>query len=182
MSTVFLSILMAMSYSFARAAFRNVQLQESKSDAQEVVLMAVDLMSREVRLAGFSAAAQPLIAIRAADPQHIQVAVDFDGDGQSDGPNELVAYGYNEDRQQLVRATGNASAQPLVRNVAPGGVRFAYFDADGAPIGAAGGMAPEDRRRIHRIDMTVQTELPNSDGRGAPAISTWSTSVCLRNQ
>ncbi len=181
-STVFVSILMAMSYSFARAAFQNVQMQEAKSDAQEVVLMAIDLMSREIRLAGFSAGAQPLVAIRAADPQRVQVATDFDGDGQSDGANELVTYSYNESKQQLVRATGNASPQPLVRNVAPGGVTFSYFDAAGAAIDAAGGMSLDDRRRVRRIDVTLRTELPNGASPGTAVPSTVSTSVCLRNQ
>ncbi len=181
-STVFVSILMGMSYSFARAVFQNVQMQEAKSDAQEVVLMAVDLMTRELRLAGFSAAAQPLLAVRVADPQTIQVATDFDGDGQSDGTNELVTYSYNEAKQQLVRATGNASPQPLVSHVAPGGVAFSYFDAAGAAVDATGGMALDDRRRIHRIDVRLQTELPNNDGAGRTVTSTVSASVCLRNQ
>ncbi len=181
-STLFVSILMAMSYGFVRAAFQNVRMQEAKSDAQEVALMAIDLMTRELRLAGFSATAQPLIAIRAADPQGIQVAADFDGDGQSDGANELVTYSYNEGRQQLVRGTGNASPQPLVRNIAPGGVSFAYFDAAGSAIDAAGGMSLDDRRRIRRIDVRLRTEVSDGEGPGYAMASTLSTSVCLRNQ
>jgi hypothetical protein len=182
-STMFLTIVMAISYSFARAAFFSVRAQDAKSDAQEVMLMAVDLLTRELRLAGFSAAGRPVEAVRIAAPQSVAVAADFDGDGATADPNELIAYSYNEEKQQLVRATGGASPQPLVRNVPPGGLRFTYFDAGGEDIPADGGLALEQRRRIHRIDVVLQVESPNADAaHGEPLVSTVSASICLRNQ
>jgi hypothetical protein len=182
-STMFLAILMAISYSFARAAFLSVRAQDAKSDAQEVMLIAVDLLTRELRLAGFSAAGQPLEAVRIAACERVEVAADFDGDGATDGPNELIAYSYNEEKRQLVRATGGASPQPLVRNVPPGGLRFAFFDAAGSEILANGTLALEQRRRIHRIDVVLQVESPNADAAsGEPLVLAVSTSICLRNQ
>ncbi len=182
-STMFLTILMAISYSFARAAFLSIRAQDAKSDAQEVMLMAVDLLTRELRLAGFSAAGGPLEAVRSAARERVEVAADFDGDGATDGPNELIAYSYNEEKRQLVRATGGASPQPLVRNVPPGGLRFTFFDASGSEIPGDCAMAADQRKRIHRIDAVLQIESPNADAVGdAPSVSTVSASVCLRNQ
>jgi hypothetical protein len=44
-------------------------------------------------------------------------------------------------------------------------------------------LTPADRRRIHRIDVQLQVELPNpSPGNAAPLRSTASGSACLRNQ
>ena len=182
-STMFLSIVMAISYSFARAAFLSVRAQDAKSDAQEVMLMAVDLLTRELRLAGFSAAGRPVEAVRVAARQSVAVAADLDGDGASDDPNELIAYSYNEEKQQLVRATGGASPQPLVRNVPPGGLRFTFFDASGNELPGDGGLALEQRRRIHRIDVVLQVASPNADaGHREPSVSAVSASICLRNQ
>jgi Tfp pilus assembly protein PilW len=182
-STMFLSLLMAMSYSFARAAFLSVRAQDAKSDTQEVLLMAVDLLTRELRLAGFSAAGRPLEAVRTAARDHVAVAADFNGDAATDDPNEIIAYSYNLEKQQLVRATGGASPQPLVRNVPPGGVRFTFFDRNGHELSTDGTLPLEQRRRIHRIDVVLQVESPDTDGaRRGPLVSTVSASVCLRNQ
>jgi len=182
-SMLFVSILMTMSYTFARAALTNARVQETTSDTQEVILMAMDLLTREVRMAGYSAAGLPLSAVRVADAEQVEVATDFDGDGLSDDPNELVSYGYNEAKRQLVRATGGASAQPLLRNVPPGGLRFSFFDASGLEIALpVGGLPAVARQRVHRIDVALRTELPAEDPGGVTFVSSLTSSVCLRNQ
>ena len=182
-STMFITVLMAMSYTFARAAFLSVKAQDAKSDTQELLLMATDLLTRDLRLAGFSASGQPLEAVRAATRERVQVAADFDGDGATDDPNELIAYSYSAEKHELMRATGGASPQPLVPNVPPGGLQFTFFDANGSEIPGDGALATEQRRRIHRIDVVLQTELSNTDAAGRePPVSAVSTSICLRNQ
>jgi hypothetical protein len=180
-SILFVSILMAMSYTFARAALMTTRVQEAKSEAQVATVMALDVMTRELRLAGFSATARPLVAIPAAGPEQIAVAADFNGDGNSDDSNELIAYTYDAAKQQLMRATGG-SPQPFVRNVPPGGARFCFFDAAGDEL-PAGTLTSADRRRIHRIDIALDVELPNPDPlSGTPLVSRVSSSVSLRNQ
>ena len=183
-STLLISLLMAMSYGFARSAFVSARVQEAKSDAQEVAFMAVDLLTREVRMAGFSAAGKPMVGVLVAAAEHVEVSSDFDGDGDSDEANELIAYSYNDTKHQLVRATGGASPQPLVPNVPPGGLHFSFFDASGAGIPIPGGGLPlEERRRIRRIDVVLRTQSADADLAGAlPSISTLSSSICLRNQ
>lgn len=182
-SILFVSILMAMSYSFARSALMNARVQETTSETQEVILMAMDLLTREVRMAGYSAGGPPIFAVRVAEAEQLEVATDLDGDGSSGGPNELVSYGYNEVKRQLVRATGGASAQPLLRNVPPGGLRFSFLDADGLEIAIpAGGLPQAARQQIHRIDVALRTEIPAEQAGGAPFVSSMTGSVCLRNQ
>ncbi|MFN8627442.1 MAG: hypothetical protein U0587_15880 [Candidatus Binatia bacterium] len=182
-SMLFVSILMAMSYSFARSALMNARVQETTSETQEVILMAMDLLAREVRMAGYSAAGPPISAVRVAAAEQLEIATDLDGDGSSDGPNELVSYGYNEVKRQLVRATGGASTQPLLRNVPPGGLRFSFLDADGLEIAIpAGGLPQAARQQIHRIDVALRTEIPAEQAGGAPFVSSMTGSVCLRNQ
>jgi hypothetical protein len=182
-STMFVTVLMAMSYTFARAVFLSVQAQDAKSDAQELLLTATDMLARDLRPAGFSASGQPLEAVRAATRERVEVAADLNGDGATDDPDELIAYSYSAEKHELVRATGGASPQPLVPNVPTGGLQFTFFDANGSEIHSDAALATEQRRRIHRIDVVLQIELSNIDaaGREAP-VSAVSTSICLRNQ
>jgi type IV pilus assembly protein PilW len=184
MSTLFVSLLMAMSYSFARAAVMSARVLEIKSESQEVAVMALDVMVRELRMAGFSAAAQPLAAMRAADREYVEVAADLNGDGDTDDPNELIAYSYDAQQHELMRATGGGSPQPLARHVPLNGLRFAFFDAAGSEMPVtSGGMTAEERLRIHRIDARLRVELSNPDPRATqPLTTTVSISACLRNQ
>jgi hypothetical protein len=181
---MFISILMAISYSFARAALMTSRVQAIKSDAQEATVMTLDVMVRELRMAGFSAAGVPLPPLRAAAPDRVDVVSDLNGDGDTTDSNERIAYSYDETAHQLKRATGGASPQPFVRNVAPMGFRFAYFDTAGAEItpGSAG-MTAAELLRVHRIDLALRLEFTNPDPAAtAPLRSAAFTSVCLRNQ
>ena len=183
-SMLFVSILSAMSYSFTRVALRSARIQEVKSEAQEVTVMALDVLSRDLRAAGFSATAAPVAGVRSAGREHVEVACDLDGNGDTAGANELIAYSYSDLKHQLMRATGGTSPQPFVFNVPSGGVRFSYFDADGREIPtSAGDLTAQQCRRIHRIDVQLRVEIPNpSPDDSTPLTSTVSSSICLRNQ
>lgn len=176
-------VMMAISFSFARSAFQSVRTQEAHSEARQALLLALDLLVREVRMAGFSASGARLPAITTATLDRVEVVADFDGDGASDGPNELIAYSYNAAKRQLVRATGGASPQPLVHNVPAGGLAFAYYDSSGSvlPVGN-GAMTLADRQRIHRIDVVLRTEIPPRPSVPAAAVMSVSGSIGLRNQ
>ena len=178
---LFLSIVSAISYSFARAALVSAQLQEAKGETQEVTLAAVDGLARDVRMAGFSAAAAPLVGLRAAGRERIDVACDLNGDGDVADGNEQIAYSYDALGHQLMRATGGASPQPVARSVSS--VRFAFFDADGAEIVALeGDLSAEQCARVRRVDVSLSVELPNPDPLADRMLaSTVTTSVQLRN-
>jgi hypothetical protein len=183
-SSLFVSILVAMSYGLTRATLRSWRIQEAKSEAQEVTVMALDVLARDLRVAGFSAAAAPVVGIRSAGREHIEVASDLNGDGDTTDANELIAYAYDDLKHQLTRATGGASPQPFVLNVLSGGVQFSFFDANGSELStAAGDLTATACRRVHRIDMLLRVDIPNpSPDLSTPLTSTVSSSVCLRNQ
>jgi len=183
-SLLLMSILMAMAYGFARAALMSVRVQEVKSEVQEVSTMAVDILARELRMAGFSAAAGAMTAVAVALPDRVEIASDFNGDGDSADTNEVIAYSYDAAKQQLMRATGGGSPQPFARNVAPAGVQFTFFDAAGTQIpAAASGLSAEDRQRIRRVDVLLRLEIPHPDPTvSLPVASTVSNSVYLRNR
>ena len=183
-SMVFVSILMAISYTFARAALMTTRVQAVKTDAQEATVMALDVMARELRMAGFSAAGAALQPLRTAAPDSVEVVTDLNGDGDTDDSNERIAYSFDDSLHQLRRATGGASPQPFIRNVAPMGFQLTYFDAAGVEIPAGlAGMTNAQLNQVHRIDLALQVELANPDPNvAAPLRSAVSSSVCLRNQ
>lgn len=183
-STLFVSLLAAMSYSFARAAWMSARVQEMKSDAQEATVMTLDIMAHDLRTAGFSAKGVPVVAVRQASRSGVAIAADLNGDGDIDDASERVAYTYDQSKHALMRATGAGSPQPFVRDVAPDGVQFGFFDRQGSEIvPAADGVPAEALGRIHRIDVSLRVEITNPDPRVAtPLWSAMSTSICLRNQ
>jgi type II secretory pathway component PulJ len=182
-STLFVSILTAMSYTFARGALMNARLQDAQSDAQESAMMAVDVLTREVRMAGFSAAGTPLTGLLDAGAERVQIAADLNGNGNTADADELIAYAYNGAKQQLTRATGGGSPQPFVRDVPAGGVHFSFFDAGGHELQPAAGTAgAAQRASVRRIDAVLTVELPNPDPTVPhPLRSTSATSIALRN-
>jgi hypothetical protein len=183
LSTLFVSLLGALSYSFARAALMSMRVQEARSEAENTVATALDLLSREVRMAGFSAGGTALTGVVAAAQDRVEVVADFDGDGQTTGANEHIAYSYSPDKHALLRTTGAASPQPLAMNLATDGVAFSYFDASGQEIAAGQALPLDERRRIHRIDVVLRVEVTNPDPAvTAPLRSAGGTSICLRNQ
>lgn len=184
LSMLFVSLLGALSYGFARAALTSARVQEANSEVRDTAAMAVDVLTREVRMAGFSAGGTPLAGVIAAARERVEVAADFDGDGQTTGANEHIAYSYDPEKHALLRATGAASPQPLAVNLAAGGVAFSYFDAQGREIAAAApGLSLDERRRIRRIDVVLRVEVANPDPSvAAPLRSVGAASICLRNQ
>ncbi len=182
-STLLLAILMALSYSFARAALISARVHEVKSEAQELAVMTLDVVTRELRMAGFSAAGRPLAAVTVAAAERVEVASDFNGDGDTEDANETIAYSYNARDREIMRATGGGSPQPLTRNVPPQGLRFRYFDRNGHElVPGSDGLTPTDRSQVRRIDVLLHVELDNPDPHATtPLSATASTSVCLRN-
>lgn len=180
-SMLFVSILSAVSYGFARAALMSARVQEVKGEAQEVTALAVDMLIRDVRMAGFSAAAAPLVGLRAAGRERIEVASDLNGDGDLADSNELIAYSYDVYGHQLMRATGGTSPQPLVRNLS--GLTFGFFDVSGLEVLPQGdSLTAEQCGRVRRVDVQLSAELPNPDPLADhPLTSVVVASVQLRN-
>ena len=63
-----------------------------------------------------------------------------------------------------MRTLGDGSPQPMLNDLAPDGLRFSYFDANGQPLSVGTtGLAEEDRAAVRRIDVTLRIEAPNPD-------------------
>jgi len=182
-STLLLSVLSAMAYAFARSTLVAVQGLDAQSEVQEVAVIAADVMTRELRLAGFSATAQPLTGLRVAEAERVDVAADLNGDGDTDDTHEVVSYRYDGAARQLVRATAGGAPQAFVTGVPAGGAHFTFHDATGTEVVPAGtGLSLDERRRVRSIGMEltveIQQRLPDAL---VPRLVTLSETAHLRN-
>jgi hypothetical protein len=182
-STLVMSILAAMAYGFARSALVSVRVLDTRSEAQEVAVMAVDVLTRELRLAGFSGAGELRPGVTVAEAERVEVVADLNGDGDTNDAHEQITYLYDAATRLLMRGTGGGSPQPFVADVPAGGLRFTYYDATGGEIvpGVAG-LSVAERRRIQSIGIRLMVEVRNPEPRAqAPIVVTLSETVALRN-
>ncbi len=101
----------AMLHQFSRAMLHSVRLQEERGWAQETVRVAVEVMTHELRLGGYSADGRPIAVLRTATADEVAIQSDLNGDGDTNDANEVISYRYDAGRQALMRATGAAPGE-----------------------------------------------------------------------
>ena len=179
-STFFLTLFSVMLYQFNRAVLRSVRLQEVRGEAQEVARIAIDVMTRELRLSGYGGAGVPLPRLRAAGPERVEVQADLNGDGDTGDANEIVTYAYDLERETLMRATGTAPPQPMVEHVPEGNFLLRYRDDSNVLL--EGELDEATRARVRQIEIGLRVVYPNPDpAPAAPIVVTQHATVELRN-
>jgi hypothetical protein len=179
-SVFFAVIFGAMLHEFNRAVFRSVQIQTLRTEAQETARIAVETMARELRAGGYSGSGTPLAPLRLASADAIEIISDLNGDGDTDDANEVIAYSYDETRQAIMRATGNAAPQPMVDHVPAGGFNLSYRDDQGELHPDAADASARARVREVEIKLSVQYYDPISAG-SMPVMVNQTASARLRN-
>lgn len=74
---------------------------------------AMDLMTREIRMAGYSVTTAPIQGIASVAATQIQVRADLDGDGLTNGGNETISYALDAVNKRILRtdaSLGNAES------------------------------------------------------------------------
>lgn len=171
----FTPLVAALVYSFAQSAFRATRSQQLLSEAQDTAHLALSVLTRDLRQAGYSPAAPTVVGLERAEDGAIGLRADFNGDGDADDAGESISYQEDAARHTLARASGSSAAQPMADHLAAGSLRFAYFDLDGRRLEAGGGLSLEQRCRVKRVDADFTIAVP-----GAAPVSA-STSVEMRN-
>jgi len=102
--------------------------QEQITDMVQTARAAMDMMSREIRMAGYNPANAGFNGITYASSQ-LQIQADINGDGNtSSDPNENITYTYDAENFRIDRNTG-AGGQPFAENIEA--FNFVYLEADG---------------------------------------------------
>ncbi|MBW2558494.1 MAG: prepilin-type N-terminal cleavage/methylation domain-containing protein [Deltaproteobacteria bacterium] len=126
--------------------------QEQIAEMQQNARAAMDMMTREIRMAGYNPAGIAFDGITYSASQ-LQVKADLDGNGTIAGQENII-YKYDSANYQVTRNIGSGD-QPLIENVQT--FTFDYLDSAGNSTTTTANI-----RQI-RITITARTSEPDPD-------------------
>jgi len=175
---------------FVRAQSLALRTQATQTDVNDQARGVVELMAREIRLAGLNprciVAPPPLSALIVAQPQRLRIQYDRNENGALDtsaSASEDVTYQYNPETLVLQRVAGDTTSD-LATGVPTNGFALKYFQSNGTEIigtEAGNALTAAQMAAVYRISVKFEpvnaadTRLPTN------ARSTLWTSVLLRN-
>jgi Tfp pilus assembly protein PilW len=161
-TTTFAVLFGALVFSFSQSAFRAARAQQALSEAQDTAHLALSLLSRDLRQAGFTPGGAPLLGLARAENGAVALRCDLNGDGDTGDSGESVSWQESPTRGTLTRASGAASPQPVADHLSIGSLRFDYVDADGARLEPGEhGLSADERWRVRRVDVTFELAVPH---------------------
>ena len=200
-------VLAAAIYSFQQTQLKAYAALQVYSDSQNVTRTAIDLMTRELRMASYDPRGQanpactgpPSCALALspgpvcpsvrrglvqATPSTIRFQQDLNGNGVIDNAGEDVTYDVLAG--DLRRKDGAASPVPLVSGVPAGGLTLLYFDGSNPPVqlvpaGSPPALSATQRDCVSKVRVVVTANL-KSPRAGTPITSTAETVIAIRNR
>jgi prepilin-type N-terminal cleavage/methylation domain-containing protein len=150
-SIAIFSVILGSIFSFSIAQRKYLSVQEQVSGMIQTARAAMDMISGELSVAGYS----PSGAVFSGIPYNasqLQIYADLNGNGVVTDPNENIIYSYDANSKKILRNTGSGN-QPMAENVQ--GFTFDYLNAQGNPTTLTANI-----RQI-RITITVRTSKPD---------------------
>lgn len=159
--------------------------QDVQLEMQEAARGIVDVMTREIRLAGYDpTCAKTFAGIADARPQLLQLKFDSNEDGAI-GAGESVTYAYDATAGEIQRNV-NGTSSSLVSGMPLNALAFIYYDASGTvltPSGTPAALTVAQRDVVRRVKIAVVLQKPNPDPQnGSSMISRFVSNVDLRNR
>jgi len=165
------SIAMAGIYSIFISQQRAFSAQEQIAEMNQNIRAAMDLMIREIRLAGYKTSGTAFNGIAAAQLGTIRILADLNQDGDTLDDKEDITYSYNADTLQILRNV-NAVNSPIAENITS--LNFTYKDANNNATAILA-----DIRKV-TISITARTAYPDP-GTGQYWTITLTSDVTPRN-
>lgn len=171
-------VLLAAVYSVFNLQNKELSKQEQIAVMQDNAKMAMEMMTREIMMAGYGATSSlprcvgtttatntPCVGITAANANTISFSADLDNSGSitSSGSNENITYDLYTSAasgvQVLGRSSNGGTHQPVVENIYPSGTEpalaFTYLKADGS--------STTDLSLIRSIQIVITARTANVD-------------------
>ena len=146
-------IIMASMFTFFINQRRYYATQEQITEMVQGARAGMDMMTREITLAGYNPTGASFSGITYNTSQ-LRLLTDLNGNGDTADANEDITYSYDASNLRIVRNTGGGN-QPFVENVPAGGLVFAYLDASGN--------ATTTTANIRQIRLTIQVQTSKPD-------------------
>jgi type IV pilus assembly protein PilW len=112
------SIMLAAMYGLFISLSRSYTTQEVRADVQQDVRSALNMMIRDIRMAGLDPQLKGIFGITKSDPSEIIFTMDNDKDGVLDSNNfENIAYKWDTIKEELQQSLDGGTYQPVISNV-----------------------------------------------------------------
>jgi type IV pilus assembly protein PilW len=132
------------------------QINEMEQNARGVL----DLISRELKMAGYKPAGGTFDGVTYSTSQ-LMIQADLDSTGAistSSTANEQITYAYDSTNKQITRKVGSGTAAVLADNITA--FNFSYLDSSGAATTISASI------RQVRVDITATTAKPDPNSGG----------------
>jgi type IV pilus assembly protein PilW len=134
-------------------------VQEQITEMIQSARAAMDMISREVKMAGYDPTGAGIVGIPYSTTQ-LEIRADLNGNGATSDANENIVYKFYDSADpnypyQIKRKTGAGTFRPLAENIQS--FTFEYYDADGTATTTSA-----DVRQIE-ISITARTAQPDPD-------------------
>lgn len=119
---------------------KSYDVQEQIAEMTQTARAAMDMMTREIRLAGYDPTGLAAFNGITYNASQLQIRADLNDDGNTDDPspddpNENIVYAYYDATDQIKRKTGGGYFQPFAENIqgvgGNPGFTFVYRDSSG---------------------------------------------------
>lgn len=131
-------------------------VQEQITAMTQDARAALDMISREVRMAGYDPTGASIVGIPYSATQ-LEVRADLNGDGDTSDTHEDITYTYDSTNKQIDRNTGGG-AQPFAENIQS--FAFEYYKTDGTTT--------TTDADIRQIDITITSRTSKPDPNYGP--------------
>jgi len=150
------AVILASLYSVFFSQQQAFSAQEQVAEMSQNIRAAQDLMTREIRLAGYKTSTSAFSGIATATSNSIRILADLNQNGDTADENEDITYTYNSAAKQICR---NGVGLPVADNITS--LSFQYTLKDETVTSAPANLA--DIRKI-TVSITARTTHPDRSG------------------
>ena len=136
------------------------------AEVETEVAGAIDQMTRDFRLTGYDPRAAGIGGLTITERARVELTADLDGNGAIDADSEeRIGYRWSAASGSLQRVVGRQSL-PILTDVAPGGLRFDYFDGAGNALDPTAATTAA-RTKLITVDVATVAHPPQASIRAS---------------
>lgn len=136
---------------------RTYSAQEQINQMEQNARGALDIMSREIKMAGYNPANGTVTGVASYTSTTLTIQADLTGNGTistSSSDYEQIAYAYDSTNKKITRQVGSGTVETLAENI--DSLTFTYYQASGTTLATSA----SNIRRV-KIAISAKTAKPD---------------------